>query len=224
MATAKKDRKEKNPAKEETVRVCITPLRKASTVIEIVGEAPYVQCKMSQKYIDDIKFSQMQGDTAKKKKREPKDFKAAYEGAKHFSTEGWIGIPAAAFRNAMIDVCRVANFVMTKAKMSIEVTPDGFEDDGTPLVRIVGKPKYAEHVVRIKNTVDIRARPMWVKWSAKVLVTWDRDQFTLEDIYNLMHRAGQQVGIGEGRMFSKDSNGMGWGKFGIANELTEEAA
>jgi len=34
---------------------------------------------------------------------------------------------------------------------------------------------------------------------------------------NLLHRAGLQVGIMEGRPDSKDSCGCGWGTFKIAN-------
>jgi hypothetical protein len=32
---------------------------------------------------------------------------------------------------------------------------------------------------------------------------------------NLMLRAGQQVGIGEGRPDSPNSNGLGWGRFAL---------
>jgi hypothetical protein len=51
-------------------------------------------------------------------------------------------------------------------------------------------------------------------------VVYDADQFTLEDVSNLLARAGMQVGIGEGRPDSKMSAGMGWGTFRIAAEST----
>ena len=41
------------------------------------------------------------------------------------------------------------------------------------------------------------------------------DQFTDEDVINLLTRAGQQVGVGEGRPYSKSSNGLGYGLFTI---------
>jgi hypothetical protein len=41
------------------------------------------------------------------------------------------------------------------------------------------------------------------------------DQFTHQDVANLMTRVGLQVGLGEGRPDSKNSAGMGWGLFQI---------
>jgi hypothetical protein len=54
---------------------------------------------------------------------------------------------------------------------------------------------------------------MWREWSAVVQVSYDADQFTLEDVTNLMSRVGLQVGIGEGRPDSRESAGLGWGTF-----------
>ena len=60
---------------------------------------------------------------------------------------------------------------------------------------------------------DIRVRPIWREWSADVRVRYDADQFTLNDVTNLMDRVGMQVGIGEGRPDSRQSAGLGWGTF-----------
>ena len=132
----------------------------------------------------------------------------------HVSTEGWIGIPAAALRNACIDVCRMVGFKMTHAKMSIFVEADGLDSvDGTPLVRLIADaPEKTELAVRNQTgVVDIRVRPMWREWSAIVRVRFDGDQFTASDVANLLARAGMQVGIGEGRPFSKNQTGLGFG-------------
>ena len=186
----------------------------------IVGTAPLVGNKFSARARAEMRQKMEEGPTAKKgKKREAKDFDRGYREATHRSAEGWAGIPAPAFRNAMISACRVVGFAMTRAKLSIFVFEDGFdEDDGTPLVRITkGEPKYAEHFVRNESGVcDLRPRPMWeAGWEAKVRVRFDGDQFTMPDVANLMARAGIQVGICAGRPDSAKSNGMGWGLFTI---------
>lgn len=190
----------------------------------IVGAAPYVQNKFSAKALEQMRQTQEAGSTAKKgKKREAKDFNAAYEAAKHKSVDGWCGIPAPAFRNAMVSACRMCGFQMTKAKLSVFVEADGFDvDDGTPLVKITkGEPIYHEASVRVgMGTTDIRPRPMWREgWEAVVRVRFDEDQFTLQDVANLMMRAGLQVGVGEGRPDSRSSCGMGWGMFTLADEV-----
>ena len=81
------------------------------------------------------------------------------------------------------------------------VEADGFDIiDGTPLVKIVGEPRIHEALVRNASGVaDICWCSMWDQWFATVNLRWDEDQFLSTDIYNLMLRAGLQVGIGEGR-------------------------
>ena len=201
---------------EQTLR--ITPPNLKTAVIHIVGISPYVQHAFSEKQRKVMEATQREGQQARgKRTRVPKDFEAAYQNAKHLSKEGWCGIPAPAFRNAMISACKLIGYKMTHAKLSIFVEADGIDaKDGTPLVKIQGEPRIHEGNVRNANGVaDLRWRPMWEEWSAAVKVQWDMDQFAASDVLNLMLRAGLQVGIGEGRPDSPKSNGLGWGRFRI---------
>ena len=185
----------------------------------VQGTAPLVMHKFSQKVQNEMKEKQEAGPTAAKgKKRKPKDFEEQYENAKHLSTDGWPGIPATAFRNAMISACKIVGFHMTKGKISVFVEQDGFSEDGVPLIEFTkGEPHYHETAVRLATGVaDIRARPMWDPgWEAAVRVRFDADIFTASDVTNLLMRAGLQVGILEGRPDSKKSTGQGWGTFDI---------
>jgi hypothetical protein len=186
----------------------------------IVGDSPYVQNKFSSKALQQMKDKQSAGSQGNKgKKRDPKDFQACYEGAMHKAKEGWHGIPAPAFRCGCISACRIVGFKMTLAKLSIFIEADGFDvEDGTPLVRIVkGQPVYHEASVRNESGVcDVRARPMWREgWEARLRIRFDNDQFSVEDVSNLLARVGSQVGVGEGRPDSKKSCGLGWGLFHV---------
>lgn len=205
------------PRAPETVTV--SPPNFGEAHFRIVGTAPYMQARFTAKAMQAMRDKQVAGSTAAKgKKRDPRDFDADFEQAQHRSTEGWVGIPAAALRNACIDACRMAGFQMTRARMSVFVNADGLDAvDGSPLVRLIaGDPEKTELAVRNETgVVDIRARPMWREWAADVRLTFDADQFTATDVTNLLARAGLQVGIGEGRPFSKKSNGMGFGTFRI---------
>lgn len=187
-------------------------------IFQIVGESPYVQRRMSEKAQGEWGKRHKAGSTAKSKKvRAPRDFEAEYKSAMHVAEQGWVGIPASAFRCAMISACRLVDYTMTLAKLSVFVQADGLDKiDGTPLVRIEGKPEPIEMTVRLANgTTSICVRPMWRQWKAVVCVRFDADQFTLQDVTNLLSRAGLQVGVGEGRPDSKKSAGMGWGLFAI---------
>lgn len=188
---------------------------------DIVGTAPYVQHAFSAKAMQQIHDTQAAGSQAKsKKKREAKDFAAVYEGAKHISTEGWLGQPAAGYRTAMVSACRLVGFAMTRAKLSFFVLADGYDKvSGDGLVRIYGEPEPVEHYARNDNgSVDLRVRPLWREWSTKLRIRFDLDQFSEEDVTNLLLRVGMQVGVGEGRHDSKNSCGMGWGTFTLKNE------
>ncbi len=182
-----------------------------------------VQLKFSKKAEEQIKARQEAGGrAASKKTREARDFEADYKGAFHVSSDGWYGHPAAAFRNAMIDACRIVGFVMTRGKLAVFVEADGYEaDSGTPLVRVNGEPRMTVMPVRNETgVIDLRARPMFDEWDMDITVKYDADMFGLEDVTNLLWRSGEQCGIGEGRHNSKKSFGMGWGSFRI--DLDEE--
>lgn len=204
--------------KEETVSVTIKAPNFKVASFRITGTAPFVMHKFSASTRRTIIETQEAGTVAKGKKvRAPKDFDAVYEGCFHRSKEGWAGIHAGAFRNAMISACRTVGYKMTHAKLAAFVLQDGFDvDDGTPLVRIDGKPeKHTTHARNDNGSIDIRVRPMWREWGATVRVRFDADMFSETDLANLMMRVGMQVGIGEGRPDSKNSAGMGWGMFSI---------
>lgn len=225
-ATASKNGKTDVPVEEKkkAKTVVITPPKFEQVAVTITGTAPYCQNRFSHKAINMMKAKQEAGSTANKKKnRDAKDFMDCYEQAKHVSTEGWCGIPAPAFRNAIISACRLVNFKMTIGKLSVFIPSDGYDKvDFTPLVKITkGEPEYSEHTVRNDSGVcDIRPRPMWKPgWQAVVKIRYDAEQFTTEDVLNLLRRAGQQVGIGEGRPDSPNSCGLGWGLFDVESTL-----
>lgn len=200
--------------------VQIKPANIQQAVFKIKGTAPYVQARFSAKAMQAMKEKMLAGSTAKGKKvREARDFDDDFEQAKHISEQGWVGIPASSFRQALISACRLVNFRMTLAKLSVFVAADGFDRiDGIPLIKLqAGEPERTEMAVRNATGVaDIRVRPMWREWAAEVKVSYDADQFTLQDVTNLMQRVGMQVGIGEGRPDSRDSAGLGWGTFVLA--------
>lgn len=205
----------------KATQVIITAPNIATAEIKIRGTAPLVQNKFSHKSAKKMLDAQMAGSTARSKKtREARDIEADYKGAMHLTSDGRYGVPAPAFRSAMISACRLVGFQMTKAKLSIFVDPDDFDaEDGSPLVYLDGEPEINQSHVRLESGVaSIAIRPMWRKWSATVRVRFDEDQFTITDVYNLFSRAGIQVGIGEGRPDSKKSHGMGWGTFEIVDE------
>jgi len=219
MAVATKNKPTKLiPSDGPEQTVAVTPLQEGVLKFKLTGTAPYVQARFSQKAMRAIEDKHRAGSTSKKgKSKEPRDFDLEYEQAMHKMADGTCGIPAGAFRSALISACRLVGFRMTLAKLSLFVEADGLDVvDGVPLVRISGTPEPVTHAVRNATGVcDLRRRPMWRQWSAEVNVRFDMSQFTAADVYNLLLRVGHQVGVGEGRPDSKESTGMGWGTFNV---------
>lgn len=205
-------------AAAKTELVAIKPPKMEIAEFQIKGSAPYVQARFSGKAMQLMMAKMAAGTTAGGKKvRTARDFDEDYRQAMHIATEGWHGIPASAFRQAMISACRLVGYRMTLAKLSVFVAADGIDlVDGIPLIKIMGTPERTDMAVRNQTGVaDIRVRPMWREWSATVRIRYDADQFTLADVTNLMARVGMQVGIGEGRPDSRESAGLGWGTFDV---------
>ena len=94
-----------------------------------------------------------------------------------------------------------------KAKAYIEQT----FTQATDLIEVAGNPRMRMDMVRIgmQKTPDVRFRPEFVDWSATLRIEYNTDVLTEEIIGNLLYRAGQTVGIGEGRA------DLGWGRFEI---------
>jgi len=209
---------------QKVERVTIPPANMQVVAFVIQGTAPYVQHRFYKKA--EIMKGQEEGSTKGSKRgggrRRARDFQKDYEQAMHISREGWHGIPAPAFRNGSISACRLVGYKMTIAKLSLFVVADGFDRaDDMPLVRITkGKPRrHDAHARNANGSIDIRSRPMWSEgWEARLRIKFDADQFTLNDVANLLNRVGEQVGIGEGRHDSKESAGLGWGTFTIVNK------
>ncbi len=189
-------------------------------VFNLVGTAPLVIHRFSSKTKEQMKQKMETGKAASSKKnREAKSTDDIFQEARYVSKDGWDGVHAGAFRNALISACRLVGFKMTLAKLSVFIEADGWdkEEQQIPLVRIYGKPVKQEDMARVETGQPyVTVRAAYHDWKIKLRVRWDADQFTIEDVTNLLMRVGMQVGIAEGRPDSKNSAGMGWGLFEVA--------
>ena len=183
------------------------------------GIAPLVIHRFSSKTKEQMKQKMETGKAASSRKnREAKSTDDLYEESRYRSAEGWDGFNASSVRAAMISACRLVGFKMTLAKLSVFVEADGRDasEPQIPLIRIIGEPIKQEDMARVETGQPyVTVRAAYHDWAAKVRIRFDMDQFTHQDVANMMTRVGLQVGLGEGRPDSKNSAGMGWGLFHI---------
>jgi len=207
------------------LNIQITAPRMRTAQFEIVGTAPLVIHRFSERIKNSFHDKIVEGSTPRgKNKFAASDPDKICEAAKYIGEtngERWEGFNASAIRLAMIDACRLTNTKMTLAKLSIFTIEDGRDVYSPlyPLVRIHGKSEKTEMIGRTETGVAmLTIRPMYFPWSATLRIRFDADQFSVTDITNLLARAGGQVGIGEGRPNSKNSGGMGWGTFDVKGD------
>jgi hypothetical protein len=186
----------------------------------VIGQDVLVIHRFSAKTKAQMKQKMEEGKSAgSKKNREAKNTDDTFNEARYVSPQGWDGFQAGSVRNAMISACRLVGFKMTLAKLSIFVEADGYDalESQIPLIRINGvKAVKQEDMARVETGQPyVTVRAAYHNWKAAVKIRWDADQFSVDDITNLLSRVGQQVGLGEGRPDSKNSAGMGWGLFTI---------
>lgn len=202
--------------------VTIRPPNFSIAEFGITGIAPLVIHRFSAKVKEQMIDKMETGKAASSRKnREPRATDDLYQDARYISRDGWDGFHAGAIRAAMISACRLVGFKMTLAKLSVFVEADGVDalEPQIPLIRIIGTPVKQEDMARVETGQPyVTVRAAYHDWRARLRVRFDADQFTLQDVSNLVARVGLQVGIGEGRPDSKNSAGMGWGLFTIDQE------
>lgn len=203
----------------KTQSVSITAPKFQYASFNVIGQDVLVIHRFSAKTKQQMKEKMELGKAAgNKKNREAKSTDITFNEARYVSKQGWDGFHAGSVRKAMISACRLVNFKMTLAKLSIFVEADGYDatEPQIPLIKIIGKPTKQEDMARVETGQPyVTVRAAYHDWKAKIKIRFDADQFTLQDVTNLLMRAGQQVGLGEGRPDSKNSAGMGWGLFTI---------
>ena len=114
--------------KKTATALAIKPPNFGAALFHLEGVTPLVIHRFSAKTKNEMKLKMETGKAASSKKvREAKDTDVTYQEARYISRDGWDGIHAGAFRNALISACRLVGFKMTLAKLSVFVEADGWD-------------------------------------------------------------------------------------------------
>ena len=180
-------------------------------IIPIKGISPLIVHAWSEKSKKMI--ANKQAGKAKNKKHEIRNPKEEFEAAKHIAVAGWEGYPAAGFKAAMIRGAKMIGMVMKDTQTAFFIHADC---EQTQLVKIIGKSKMRDDMVRVGIGVsDIRYRPEYTEWSAKLTVEFNAGILSIDQIHQLVKAAGYGCGIGEMR---PEKGKFNYGRFKLANE------
>lgn len=202
-------------AKKEE-RIIIPEIELRTMKIKVVGDSPLITHKWSEKAKRMMLDKQMKKATKAKDAKDPwMDFcEALYwldgmpeEPTEEDITNARFGFPACAFKAAAVDAGYQQEVLAKKttARGAFHILGD--------LVEIKGVPEMREDMVRIgMGTADIRYRPEFKEWSAELVIRYNPNVMSAEQIINLINIGGFACGVGEWRP-SKDGS---FGTFHVA--------
>jgi hypothetical protein len=184
--------------------ITLTRLVASEVQVVIKGVTPIIPHRWSEKAKRSMPGHVLnQGPKQKKGAREPA---IEAEAATYRLGDGSLGMPAVAFKAAMVAACRFFDAPsMVEARLIFWVKGEGAEY-GDQLVRIQGTPVLREDVARNSNgSSDLRYRNMITEWSATLTIGFLESSITRESIVALVD-AGGRCGVGDWRPDSKKSH------------------
>jgi len=172
--------------------------------LKLVGDSPLISHRWSEKAKKEILDKQMKKAKQKKEAKSPeRDFKSSLYPMP--DGKGY-GFPAIAFKSAAVNACsHIDGVTKVEARGAFHISGE--------LVKINGKPEPREDMVRVgMGAADIRYRGEFKDWSCEMMIRYNSNVISSEQIANLFNTAGFAIGIGEWR---PQKNGM-FGMFHVA--------
>jgi hypothetical protein len=203
-------------AKKENVGIELPALNIGLMEVTLIGDSPLIVHAWSAKAKKEMLFKQMKKAKAAK---EAKDPMADFEDSMYRMNDGGYGFPSVAFKNAAVTAgTSVAGLTKIQARQAFHILGEDADIEGAfegsksrvNLVRIEGgEPSMREDMVKIAmGTADLRYRPEFSEWRAKILVRYNTNVLSESQILNLLNVAGFAVGVGEWRPERDGQYGM----------------
>ena len=191
--------------------------------VTLIGDSPLIVHAWSMKAKRQMLDKQTK---AAKGAREAKDPRADFEDSMYRLADGGHGFPSVAFKNAAVTAgTSVAGITKVAARQAFHILGEDADVKGAfdgaksrvNLVRIEGgEPQIREDMVKVgMGTADLRYRAEYSGWHTKVLVRFNKNVLSPEQILNLLNISGFAVGVGEWRP-EKD------GQYGLFHVATEQ--
>lgn len=190
--------------------VTLRRLTKQFFEVPIIGTAPLIVNRWSEKAKAMMLASQQSSARAKK---EPKDPDALFNASRYQIDAKQDGFPAVGFKAAIVYATRLFDGItMVQVKQTCLVVGEG-PDMLVPIK--AGKPTMREDAVRNASGVaDLRYRAQYWPWSAKLIVQTIAGQMDKESVLALVDAAGIG-GVGEWRPTAPKSATGTFGTFEV---------
>lgn len=203
------------------VKLVIPELSVQVLQVTIRGITPLVIRAWDQKTMQQLGDKQKGVKTPRGRKAE--DPNETFNNARYISTDGWDGIPASAFKAALVDAVSCLDlpkteFSMTLAKKTFFIASEGVcRVSGRDLVRIHGKKPEVYSLMQPTSGGGpyMSYRPMYRDWECTLRIQYNGARIDGQGVLNLVANAGHFVGVGEHRPSAKESKTGTFGRFEI---------
>ena len=188
--------------KENKEAIQIQPIKKGILKVKIgaIDGSTLITHRLATEVVD--KF--MSRETGKAAKKELRNYDEEYESCFYYTEDKKYGFPASGFMSAMLDACVPLDVAKTQVKRSIRLLGDIYELKYKKVNRRIDNPRRSGR----NSTPDTRYRPEFVGWTCELIVQYDVNQITPDQIINLINQAGFSTGVGDWRPGSPKSSGI----------------
>lgn len=194
--------------------ISLKPVNRSQCSFVIRGISPLIQHAWSERNLAMLRDKHAGKKTKSREKRDPE---AEGREAMYTTSKGGFGIPVSAIKQAMISAAhKDIGIEKTLVRKSLFFV---CEDRTNILPMECSDPVIREDYVRVgAGVADLRYRPEFSEWSVRLTIEYDSDLLRIEDILNLVDRAGFGVGIGEWR----PEKGGEYGRFQVDRSIPVE--
>lgn len=184
---------------EPPAQIQIDRIAAETMIVPILGTTPLIVHRFSEK----SKLQMLNAMTGKVTPKTNKDPQAEYEAAFYRLKDDTYGFPVTAFKKATVGAARFyGKDVPMTAVRQFTFFRGELGQDGQELARIEysNPPHMREDVVRVNNGgTDLRYRPEFPEWTAKLTVIYVTSALTRGSVLSLIDAGGMGVGVGEWR-------------------------
>jgi hypothetical protein len=192
--------KEKQESKQKLL-LNLSPIktRIMKVIVESMPNSSYIQHRLDPSIVADF----TKRETGEKDKKKLRNFDKEYELCFYYTSNKKHGVPVSAFTSAILDSCVALNIQKTTVKRAIRLLGDIAEIKYKKINRRIDNPRRSGR----NSTPDVRHRPEFIDWNVELIIQYDEDQVTPEQIINLINAAGFTSGIGDWRPSAPKSCG-----------------
>lgn len=199
----------KKTEKKEKIEIRLIELDMGTIKLKVKGKTPLLMDKMP----DETKAAIVDKQTgvAKGAKKKTRDLKKEVDQAVHRTSKGKIGFPADGFKKGMMECTSfVGDKSFSKKLVSGAVRIINSEDGLIPIK--AKKQDILEHNIEH----NVKFTPQFHDWSCELVIQYDKNNISAQDIVTLLNYAGFYIGIGSWRPKCRNGGSGEYGMFEVA--------